>query len=135
MLLQPKNLKYKKLHKGRLSKFEFKANKLKFGIIGLKSLESGTITSRQLESTRQAISRKIKKKGKLWIRVFPFLPITKKSIESRMGKGKGSIDHWAIKIKAGIILFELCGTTNQKSSLALNAGKQKLPIKSVVVFY
>lgn len=132
MFLQPNKKKLKKLHKGKLSKLEFKSNKLKFGIIGLKAYESGTISSWQLEAARQAINKKTKRKGKVWIRVFPSLSITKKSVEARMGKGKGAIDYWAVKIKAGTILFELCGITKRKSIVALKAGKGKLSIKSLI---
>ena len=94
MFLKPKQTKYKKIKKGKLSKFEFKSNKLKFGAIGLKAAESGTITARQIEAARQAIVRKVKRKGKIWIRIFPSLPITSKPTETRMGKGKGSVIYW-----------------------------------------
>ena len=93
MFLQPKQTKNKKTKKGKIQKLEFRTNKLQFGNIGLKAMNSAIITARQIESTRQAISRKIKKKGKIWIRVFPDLPITAKPISSRMGKGKGSLSH------------------------------------------
>jgi len=133
MFLQPKKVKYKKSYKGKFSKLEFRSNKLKFGIIGLKAVESGTISAKQIESARQAINRKIKRKGKLWIRIFPFLPITKKPTEVRMGKGKGSFDHWAVKVKGGTVLFELCGITLKKSITAFNTGKAKLPIKTIII--
>ena len=107
MLLQPKSLKYKKYKKGRLVKYSFKSKILKFGTIGLKSAKSGIITARQLESARQAINRKISRKGKLWVRVFPNLPVTSKPSESRMGKGKGPVSHWVSKVKAGQLIFEL----------------------------
>ena len=91
MWLQPKKTKYKKVHKGKLSKFNFCSNKLKFGNIGLKATNSGTISSRHIEAARQAIVRKLNRKGKLWIRVFPTMPITAKPTEVRMGKGKGNV--------------------------------------------
>ena len=133
MFLQPKKLKYKKVRKGRLSKLEFKSNKLVFGTIGLKASESGTITARQIESCRQAISRKIKRKGKLWIRIFPDLPITSKPTASRMGKGKGSVSHWGVKVSGGNVLFEICGIKDHKIILAaFKTGSTKLPIKTRV---
>ena len=99
MFLQPKKTKYKKVRKGKLKQLEFKKNKLKFGTIGLKAVNSAIISSRHIEASRQAISRKIKRKGKLWIRIFPDLPVTAKSLASRMGKGKGSISHWGARIQ------------------------------------
>lgn len=130
MFLQPKQLKYKKIKKGKLSKFEFKSNTLKFGTIGLKAEESGTITSRQLEAARQAIVRKIKRKGKIWIRIFPNLPITSKPTESRMGKGKGSVSYWAAKVKSGTVLFEICGINYNIAVNAFQTGGAKLSVKT-----
>jgi len=116
VLLQPKKFKYKKLRKGKLKKFVYNS-KLNFGLIGLKSTESGLITSKQIESARQAISRKIKKKGgKIWIKIFPNIPITKKPNEVRMGKGKGNLSHWAAKIRGGSIIFEI-GGVNKKIAI------------------
>ena len=94
MFLQPKKTKYKKKRKGNIRKFNYKNSKLIFGTVGLKSTESGIITSRQIESARQAINRKIKRKGKIWIRIFPDNSVTSKPNESRMGKGKGNLSHW-----------------------------------------
>lgn len=132
MFLQPKKLKYKKIRKGRLSKFEYKSNTLNFGTIGLKAAESGTITSRQIEAARQAIVRKSKRKGKIWIKIFPYLPITKKPTEIRMGKGKGSTAHWAAKVRSGTVLFEMCGVDDLKSIPAFKTGGAKLPIKTII---
>jgi large subunit ribosomal protein L16 len=134
MLLQPKSLKYKKYKKGKLSNYSFKSKKLKFGNIGLKALESGVLTARQLESARQAINRKINRKGKLWIRVYPCLPITSKPSESRMGKGKGSVSHWAVKVRAGQFIFEICGITYNTAILAFKAGRSKLPFKTNICY-
>lgn len=131
MLLQPKRVKYKKIKKGKLARFSYK-NNLDFGTIGLKSLESGFISARQLEAARQAIARKIKKKGKLWIKVYPNLPITKKPTEVRMGKGKGNISHWAAKIKGGSILFEVCGINKKTAIKAFKTGSAKLPVKTQI---
>ena len=132
MFLQPKRLKFKKLRKGTLPNFEFRANKLKFGTIGLKAAESGTITARQLEAARQSIMRKINRKGKLWIRIFPSLPVTTKPIEVRMGKGKGAVDFWASKVGIGCVIFELCGVTKNTAIAAFKTGGAKLPVKTVV---
>jgi large subunit ribosomal protein L16 len=134
MFLQPKKTKYKKTRKGNISKLEFKANKLKFGTIGLKAINSAIISSRQIEAARQAISRKIKKKGKIWIKIFPDTPITAKSISSRMGKGKGPFSHWGAKVKGGNILFEICGVKDSKIVIdALRTGSAKLPVKTRII--
>ena len=134
MLLSPRRSKYKKVKKGKLKKFEFKANKLKFGTIGLKSKESGVISARQLEAARQAIVRKINRKGKLWVRIFPDLPVTNKPKEVRMGKGKGSVAFWSSKVAGGRILFELCGVSKASAFLAFRTGGAKLSIKTKIVF-
>ena len=128
----PKNIKYKKTKKGKLGKLEFRANKLSFGEIGLKAAESGTITAKQIEAARQAIVRKIKRKGKIWIKIFPDVPITKKSIGVRMGKGKGSVSHWGAKVKTGTVLFEVCGVAFDIVKIALTTGGAKLPVKTKI---
>lgn len=133
MFLQPKRSKFKKTRKGKLSNLNFKSIKLKFGTIGLKAAESGTITAKQIESARQAITRKINRKGKLWIRVFPDLPITLKPIEVRMGKGKGSVSFWSSRVAGGTIIFELCGVTKTTALTAFRTGGAKLPIKTQIV--
>ena len=133
MFLQPKKTKYKKVRKGKLKQLEFKKNKLKFGTIGLKAVNSAIISSRHIEASRQAISRKIKRKGKLWIRIFPDLPVTAKSLASRMGKGKGAVSHWGARIKSGSIIFEICGIRDLKIvKNALKTGGAKLPIKTKI---
>lgn len=132
MFLQPKKLKYKKVRKGRIKKYNYRSNKLSFGTIGLKSIESGLITAKQLEAARQAIVRKIQRKGKLWIKIFPNVPITKKPTEVRMGKGKGPVSHWAVKIKSGSILFELCGVNLNVAIKAFRTGGAKLPVKTKI---
>jgi len=133
MFLQPKKTKYKKIKKGNKLKFNFKNNKLKFGDIGLLSIESGIITARQIESARQIINRKIKRKGKVWIRVFPNLPVTSKPTEVRMGKGKGNVSHWCVKVASGTMLFEICNDNSYDSIKALKSGNYKLPIKTKIV--
>lgn len=128
----PRYKKYKKTKKGTLKNFEFKSNKLKFGEIGLKAKESGIIKAKQIETARQAISRKIKKKGKIWIRVFPDLPITSKPTGTRMGKGKGNISHWGARVSNGSVLFEICGINDSDIIDALKTGGAKLPIKTKI---
>ena len=136
MFLQPKKTTYKKTKKGTLRELEFKTKKLKFGTIGLKAVKSGMLSARQLEAARQAISRKIKKKGKIWVRVFPDSPITAKSLSARMGKGKGTISHWSARVKGGTILFEMCGIKDCNIiKNALRTGRAKLPLKTKVIHF
>lgn len=132
MFLQPKKSKYRKIQKGKLKKYTYNSNKLNFGTVGLKSLESGLISARHIESARQAIVRKTKRKGKLWTKIFPSLPITKKPIEVRMGKGKGSVSHWSARVCGGTTLFELCGINHKVAIAAFKTGSAKLPIKTKV---
>ena len=134
MFLQPKKVKFKKVRKGKILKLNFKSNKLNFGLVGLKSIESGTVSAKQIEASRQAIMRKIKRSGKLWIRIYPNIPITKKPIEVRMGKGKGSVAYYSAKISSGTVLFELCGVNKNTAIAAFKTGGAKLPIKTKVVF-
>ena len=134
MLLQPKKTKYKKLQKGKLSRFNFRSNKLRFGDMGLKVTKSGTISSRQIEAARQAIVRKLNRKGKLWICIFPTIPITKKPTEVRMGKGKGVFSHWSAKVSAGTVIFETLGAAPINAITAFRTGGAKLPIKTKVLF-
>jgi large subunit ribosomal protein L16 len=134
MFLQPKKTKYKKTKKGKLNKLEYKTNKLQFGTVGLKAVNSAIITARQIEASRQAISRKIKKTGKLWIRSFPDVPITSKSVAARMGKGKGAISHWGTRVRGGSIIFEICGVKDFNIiKNALRTGGAKLPLKTKIV--
>jgi len=128
----PKQIKYKKTKKGKLVKLEFKSNKLSFGDIGLKAAESGIISYKQIESARQAIVRKIKRKGKIWIRIFPDLPVTSKPTGVRMGKGKGSVSHWGARVRGGTTLFEICGINKNTVIAALKTGSAKLPIKTKI---
>jgi len=132
MLLQPKNTKYKKIQKGKLAKYNYRSNKLKFGDIGLKAVNSATISARQIEAARQAIVRKLNRKGKVWVRVFPNVPITEKPTEVRMGKGKGAVSHWSVKVSAGTILFEVCGIAKNTVITAFKTGGSKLPLKTTV---
>lgn len=132
MLNGPRQTKYKKTKKGKLVKLEFKSNKLTFGTIGLKSAESGIINSKQIEAARQAIVRKIKRKGKVWIKIFPDLPITSKPTGTRMGKGKGAVSHWSARVRGGTVIFEICGINFNTVFIALKTGGAKLPIKTKI---
>ena len=133
MIFQPKKNKYKKVHTPNLCSYSFKSNKILLGNTGLQASESGFITSKQLEAARVAINRKIKRKGKTWIRVFPYFPITRKPAETRMGKGKGQTSHWVAKVSAGNILFEVCCSNDIKTVEAFLTGGAKLPIKTKIV--
>lgn len=132
MLNGPKQIKFKKTKKGKLKNLEFKSNSLIFGTIGLKASESGIIKYNQIEAARQAITRKIKRKGKVWIRIFPDLPITSKPTGIRMGKGKGQLSHWGARVRGGNVLFELCGVNFTTAKTALYTGGAKLPIKTKI---
>jgi large subunit ribosomal protein L16 len=132
MYLQPKKTKFKKNRKGKLTRFEYKTNKLQFGIIGLKAMESGSISSKQIEAARQAITRRIKRNGRIWIRIFPDISVTSKPIAVRMGKGKGSVDHWIVKVASGRILFEIDGLPTKLAKAALFTGGAKLPVKTSI---
>ena len=128
-MLFPKKIKYKKQFKKKIKGNTSKGQKILFGIFGLKSLEFTRLTSRQIESARKIISRKIKRLGKLWIRVYPDIPVTSKSTGNRMGKGKGSFDRWVFKVKPGQILFEISGISEEIAFKALDSAVKKLPIK------
>lgn len=131
-MLFPKKLQYEKIRKGNLKKYNYRCSFLRFGTVGLKSVNSGLITSKQIEAARQAIARKLRRKGKLWICVFPNLPVTKKPIEVRMGKGKGVLSHWGSKISGGSIIFEICGVPRKVAIGAFRTGGAKLPVKTVI---
>ena len=132
-MLQPKRTKFRKAFKGRIHGNAKSGFSLNFGSYGLKALEPERITSRQIEATRRAITRQMKRQGKVWIRIFPDLPVSAKPIEVRMGKGKGAIDRWVAKVKPGRILFEIDGVNDDVAREALRLGAAKLPIKTKVV--
>ncbi len=132
MFIGPKQIKYKKTKKGKLLKYEFKKTDLKFGTIGLKAVESGLINARQIEAARRAIVRKINRKGKIWFRIFPDLPITFKPVGIRMGKGKGPVSHWVVRVRGGTVLLEICGVNFNTVVKALKTGGSKLPIKTKI---
>lgn len=133
-MLMPKRTKYRKQQKGRIKGNASRGTRISFGDFGLKALEPGRITSRQIEAARIAMTRRMKRAGKVYIRIFPDKPITKKPAEVRMGKGKGSIDHWAAAVHPGRILFEIGGgVTEELARESLRLAQQKLPIKTKMV--
>jgi large subunit ribosomal protein L16 len=132
-MLQPKKTKFRKAHKGRIHGNAKGGTDLAFGQFGLKSQEPERITARQIEAARRAITREMKRAGRVWIRVFPDLPVSKKPVEVRMGKGKGSVEYWAARVKPGRILFEIDGVPEDVAKEALRLGAMKLPITTRVV--
>ena len=132
-MLAPKRVKHRKMHKGRMKGKAQSGNYVTFGTYGLKALEPGWITSRQIESARIAISRRVRRNGKMWIRIFPDKPITKKPAETRMGKGKGSPEYWVAVVKPGRILFEIDGLEFNDAQEAFRVCSHKLPIKTKTV--
>ncbi len=132
-MLQPKKVKHRKAHKGRIRGNAQRGATIAFGSFGLKALEPKWITNRQIEAARQAMTRHMKREGNVWIRIFPDKPITRKPAEVRMGKGKGSLDHWAAVVKPGRIMFECEGVPLQLAQEALELAAQKLPIKTKFV--
>jgi large subunit ribosomal protein L16 len=132
-MLQPKRTKYRKQQKGRNRGVAYKGSEISFGSYGLKSLDLGRLTSRQIESARIAMTRHMKREGVVWIRIFPDKPVTKKPQEVRMGKGKGAHDHWVALIQPGRIMFELDGVSPAVAREALALAAQKLPVKTVTV--
>lgn len=132
-MLQPKRTKYRKVHKGRNSGLATTANKVSFGEYGLKSVEFGRMTARQIEAARRVISRKMKRVGKVYIRVFPDKPITKKPLEVRMGKGKGPVEYWVAQIQPGRMIYEVEGISEQLARDAFSIAADKLPFKTTFV--
>ena len=132
-MLSPKRVKYRKKHKGRMKGKALTGSTLSFGDFGLKALEPGWITNRQIEAARIAITRHVKRGGKLWIRIFPDKPFSKKPLETRMGKGKGNPEGWVAVVKPGRILYEMEGVTLEQAKEALRLAAHKLPIRTKVV--
>lgn len=130
-MLQPKRTKYRKQMKGRNRGLAYRGSTVSFGEFALKAIERGRLTSRQIEAARRAMSRHIKRGGKIWIRVFPDKPITQKPLEVRQGKGKGNVEYWVALIQPGRILFEMEGVTRELAEEAFNLAKAKLPFKVV----
>ena len=128
-MMQPKRTKYRKQMKGRNRGLATTGNKVSFGEFGLQSLELGQVTARQIEAARRAISRHIKRGGKLWIRIFPDLLVTRKPLEVRMGKGKGNVEWWAAKVQPGRMLYEMEGVPEELAREAFRLAAAKLPVK------
>ena len=132
-MLMPKKVKYRKTQKGRMRGKAWRGSTLNFGEFGMKALECGKITDRQIEAARIAMTRFIKRGGKVWIRMFPDKPITKKPAETRMGSGKGAPDHWVAVIRPGKILFEMEGVSKETALEAMRLAMQKLPLQCKMV--
>lgn len=130
-MLQPKRTKFRKQFKGRNRGVATRGNKVSFGEYGLKASEFGRITSRQIEAARRAMSRHIKRGGKIWIRIFPDKPITKKPLEVRQGKGKGNVEYWVALVQPGRMMFEIEGVTEDIARQALRLAADKLSVKSI----
>jgi large subunit ribosomal protein L16 len=132
-MLSPKKTKYRKAHKGRIHGNAKGGTILNFGSFGLKATSPGRITARQIEASRRAITRHMKRSGRVWIRVFPDVPVTAKPAEVRQGKGKGAIEYWACRIKPGRIMFEIDGVNEDIARVALDLAAAKLPVHTRVV--
>ncbi len=129
-MLQPKKVKHRKVHKGRMRGKAYRGSTLSFGDFGLKAVGHGRVTARQIEAARIAMTRYVKRGGKVWIRIFPDKPITKKPAETRMGKGKGNPEEWVAVVKPGRILYEMEGVDEKTAREALRLAAHKLPIET-----
>ncbi len=129
-MLSPKRVKWRRQFRGRYKGFATRGSDLSFGDFGLAAIESGRLSARQIEASRIAISRSVKRGGKLWLRIFPHLPITKKPAETRMGSGKGNPELWVAKIQPGRVLFEMNGVTKEQAQEAFRLAAHKLPFKT-----
>lgn len=132
-MLQPKRTKFRKQRKGRNRGVATSGNKVSFGEYGLKCATRGRITARQIEAARRAINRYIKRGGKIWIRIFPDVPVTKKPLEVRQGKGKGNVEYWVARVQPGRVLYEMEGVTEQIAREAFRLAAAKLPVRTVFV--
>jgi large subunit ribosomal protein L16 len=132
-MLAPKRTKYRKAHKGRIHGLAKGGTELNFGAYGLKAIEPGRVTARQIEAARRAITRHMKRVGKLWIRIFPDVPVSRKPAEVRMGSGKGTPEYWVCRVKPGRIMFELDGVPSALAKEAFDLASAKLPISARVV--
>jgi large subunit ribosomal protein L16 len=132
-MLSPKKTKYRKQFKGRIHGVAKGGFTLNFGAYGLKAMEPERVTARQIEAARRAITRQMKRQGRVWIRVFPDLPVSDKPAEVRMGKGKGAVEYWAARVHPGRILFEIDGVADDVARLSLQLGAAKLPIRTKIV--
>ena len=132
-MLQPKRTKFRKQHKGRIHGNAKGGYDINFGNYALKAIEPDRVNARQIEAARRALTRHMKRQGRVWIRIFPDTPVTSKPVEVRMGKGKGSVDFWACKVKPGRMMFEIDGVTDDIAREALRLAAMKLPVKTRVV--
>ena len=132
-MLQPKRTKFRKMFKGKNRGLAQTGNKVSFGEYGLKATERGRVTARQIEAARRAMTRKVKRTGKIWIRIFPDVPISSKPLEVRMGKGKGNVDYWCSKVQPGTVLYEMEGVPEEVAREAFRLAATKLPIKTTFV--
>jgi len=132
-MLQPKRTKFRKAHKGRIKGAAKGGSTLNFGSYGLKAVEPERVTARQIEAARRAMTRQMKRAGRVWIRIFPDVPVSKKPTEVRMGKGKGTPEFWAARVKPGRIMFEIDGVDDETARVALELASAKLPIKTRIV--
>ena len=132
-MLQPKRTKFRKMMKGRNRGLAQAGNKVSFGEYGLKAIARGRITARQIEAARRAMTRHIKRGGKIWIRIFPDTPISTKPLEVRMGKGKGNVDYWVAKVQPGSVLYEMEGVSEELAREAFKLAAAKLPIRTTFV--
>ncbi|NOR42479.1 MAG: 50S ribosomal protein L16 [Gammaproteobacteria bacterium] len=132
-MLQPKRTKFRKMFKGKNRGLAQTGNKVSFGEFGLKATERGRVSARQIEAARRAMTRKVKRTGKIWIRIFPDVPISSKPLEVRMGKGKGNVDYWCSKVQPGTMLYEMEGVDEETAREAFRLAANKLPIKTTFV--
>ena len=132
-MLSPKRTKFRKMFKGRIKGLAKGGSNLNFGSFGLKATQPERVTARQIEAARRAMTRHMKRQGRVWIRIFPDVPVTNKPTEVRMGKGKGSVEYWACKVKPGRVMFEIDGVTREEAELAFKNAGHKLPIKTKIV--
>ncbi len=132
-MLMPKRVKFRKAHRGRRKGAANRGHRVNFGDFGLKAMEAAWITSRQIEACRIALSRRMKRDGRVWIRIFPDKPVSKKPLETRMGKGKGAPEFWVAVVKPGRIMFEVSGVDRETATAALAIASHKLPIKTKIV--
>jgi len=132
-VLQPKRTKFRKMFKGKNRGLAQTGNKVSFGEYGLKATERGRVSARQIEAARRAMTRHVKRSGKIWIRVFPDVPISSKPLEVRMGKGKGNVDYWVSKVQPGTVLYEIEGVSESLAREAFQLAAAKLPVKTIFV--
>ena len=132
-MLQPKRTKFRKAHKGRIHGLAKGGTKLNFGSFGLKAVEPERVTARQIEAARRAITRHLRRAGRVWIRIFPDKPITERAAESRMGSGKGTVAYWVAVVKPGAVLFEINGLSKEMAYKVLKLASYKLPIKTKIL--